>query len=57
MLSVRVAAALARTLPRRAGFVSTLTTQTASDKDAAASLFNIVVNLVGVKGNVNVTGR
>ena len=57
MLSVRVAAALARTLPRRAGFVSILTKQSASDGDVAASLFNVTVNLVGVKGNVSTTGR
>lgn len=57
MLSVRVAAALARALPRRAGFVSILTKQSAPDGDVAASLFNISVNLVGVKGNVNATGR
>lgn len=60
MLSVRVAAALARTLPRRAGFVSILFKQSISVGDVAANLFNIILNLLvflGVKGNVNVTGR
>lgn len=57
MLSVRVAAALARTLPRRAGFVSILIKQSISVGDVASNVFNVSLSLVGVKGNVNATGR
>lgn len=57
MLSVRVAAALVRTLPRRAGFVSILTKQFISAGDVAVSVFNIIQNRLGVKGSVNSTGR
>uniref|UniRef100_A0A3Q0R1X9 Uncharacterized protein n=1 Tax=Amphilophus citrinellus TaxID=61819 RepID=A0A3Q0R1X9_AMPCI len=57
MLSVRVAAALARTLPRRAGFVSTLIKHIAFNEHVAISLFNISVRVMGVKGNVNAAGR
>lgn len=50
MLSVRVAAALARTLPRRAGFVSTLIKQVAFIKNIAVSLFNIRASIYGREG-------
>jgi len=52
MLSVRVASALARTLPRRAGFVSILIIISTSDGNVAASESDICGNLVGVKGTV-----
>lgn len=54
MLTVRVAAALARTLPRRAGFVSIIIKLSISNGYFAESLSNINVNIMGVKGNVNV---
>lgn len=57
MLSVRVAAALARALPRRAGFVSILVKQSILYLDVAVRVFNIGVNFTGVKGNVNDAGR
>lgn len=57
MLSVRVAAALARTLPKRAGFVSILIKQYASDGNIPGNVFNIYVDLVGVKDNVDAAGR
>lgn len=41
MLSVRVAAALARTLPRRAGFVSISSKEFITKKGNAASDLNI----------------
>uniref|UniRef100_A0A3Q1F601 ATP synthase subunit alpha n=1 Tax=Acanthochromis polyacanthus TaxID=80966 RepID=A0A3Q1F601_9TELE len=47
MLSVRVAAALARSLPRRAGFVSILLKLSPSNEDIAVGFFNRSMNLAG----------
>lgn len=55
MLSVRVAAALARALPRRAGFVSIFGQMTLTCVHVAVRLFSLSAGLARVKGNVTLT--